>query len=355
MSSEQSAKEKGDSPPERPRLSAPRKVMFALATVVLFFIVVEGLLRAAGFQVVSDVEQMEFTFPIDDYNNNAPEPFLRRDPELFWTPRPGVLGHNSQGLYGPEFSPEKPQGVFRIVCIGDSCTHFGPHSYPEILQQMLADRIGDRKVEVINAGVIGYTSYQGLMMMRSRVRNWQPDLVTVYFGWNDHWLARGLEDKNQSGDAGGEMSGLLDDLRCVQLARMLTGGLKNDGETKVRVALSDYRANLTEIANLADSISSECWFITAPHAMDLSIPDYLMTSGEVNDPSKLIPMHQNYNSVVREVAGQTGSSLIDLESKMDAIPKQPLFVDDHIHLTLEGREFAAKQIAEALESEIDAK
>ena len=355
MSPRQTRSAKTESPAARQKLSAGRKLLFALATVTLFFVVVEGLLRVAGIQIVSDVEEMEFTFPIDDYNNSAPEPFLRRDPELFWTPRPGVAGHNSLGFIGPEFSPEKPDDVFRIVCIGDSCTHFGPQSYPEILQQLLdqarnsetpnSGALNDRKVEVINAGVIGYTSYQGLTLMRSKVANWQPDLVTVYFGWNDHWLARGLEDNQQTNNSPGTASRMLGSLRSVQLARMLTGGLTADGQPKPRVALTDYRSNLTEIANLCRSLKCQCWFITAPHAMDLSIPDYLMTSGEVADPSQLIPLHQSYNAAVREVAERTASSLIDLESSIDALPKQSLFLEDHIHFTLAGRRYAAEQIA----------
>ncbi|MCO8120374.1 GDSL-type esterase/lipase family protein [Stieleria sp. TO1_6] len=339
-------KSKAAAPPNaRPKLSWGRKLTFAVLTGVLFFVVVEGLLRVSGFQVVSDVQQMQFTFPIDDYNNNAPEPFLRRDRELFWTPRPGVVGHNSMGFYGPEFSQVKPEDVFRIVCLGDSCTHFGPQSYPEITQSLLRERLENDRIEVINAGVIGYTSYQGLTLMRTRVPRWQPDVVTVYFGWNDHWLSRGLEDKDQTGASPSSIDTLLGGLRSVQLAEMLTRGWRAGGSVPVRVSLQDYRENLIAIADQCDAIGSETVFLTAPHAMDLSIPEYLLTSGEVADASQLIPLHQSYNAVVREVAAETDSGLIDLAAQIDQVDKLPLFIDDHIHLTLAGRQYVAEQIA----------
>ena len=171
-----------------------RKILFSGITVLLIFGSIELLLRLAGFRVNLSVERMEFTFPIDDYNSSAPQPFLVRDEALFWRPKAGVMEHNSHGFYGPEFNVEKKSGVFRIVCLGDSCTHFGPDSYPDMLRVYL-DEMAPGKFEVINAGVIGYTSFQGRRLLESEVLDWSPDLVTVYFGWNDHWL--GAEGKTR--------------------------------------------------------------------------------------------------------------------------------------------------------------
>jgi lysophospholipase L1-like esterase len=334
----------------RRRIPLGRKLFFAGLIALVFFLGIEGLLRLAGFQVVGDVERMAFTFPIDDYNQGAPEPFLRRDPVLFWTPRPGVLGHNSKGFYGPEFDVDKDDGVFRVVCLGDSCTHFGNPTYPGIFQQLVNERYPDKRVEVINVGVIGYTSFQGRTLMETRVVDWDPDLVTVYFGWNDHWLARGLQDKQQSQQSGGAATEWLTDLRSVQLARMLTGGMADDDPPAMRVEPKDYRDNLTAIATMCDQLSCDTWFMTAPHALNLSIPDYLYTSGEVADPSALIPLHQSYNEIVREVAESTQSELIDLAQQFDRLEKQSLFLDDHIHLTLAGRRLVAETLVERLRS-----
>ncbi len=58
----------------------------------------------------------------------------------------------------------------------------------------------------------------------------------------------------------------------------------------------------------------------------------------------MIPLHKKYNSIVRQVAKDRGALVIDLESKLDELDKRSLFLDDHIHLSQQGRAFAAQQI-----------
>ena len=344
------ASEQPSTPPSdtRPKLPLRRKVLFSAIMLVLFFGSVEILLRLAGFQLVQNVENMEFTFPIDDYNKSAPQPFLVRDDTLFWRPKAGVMDHNSLGFYGPDFEIQKKPGVFRIVCLGDSCTHFGPVTYADMLRVYL-DETAPGKFEVINAGVIGYTSFQGRRLLESEVMKWSPDLVTVYFGWNDHWLARGREDKNQSAAASGAMD-FLSGIRVVQLTAFLMGRLKVEDGAAKRVELPDYRENLTSIARQCESNGVAVCFITAPHAFDLGIPPYLLESGEISDSESLIPMHQSYNQAVREVAVANNASLVDLAAEMDKMDKQTLFIEDHIHLSRGGRFYVTKRLIETLQS-----
>ena len=86
---------------------------------------------------------------------------------------------------GPEVAERKPPGTFRILCYGDSNTD-GPvrGGWPERLQQVLdRDRaVKGPKYEVLNAGVAGYTSHQGLLRFRSEVARFDPDLAPVSFG-----------------------------------------------------------------------------------------------------------------------------------------------------------------------------
>ncbi len=324
-----------------------KKLLFSLIAIVMFFGVAEGLLRIAGFQAEQRVERMEFTFPVDDYNANAPQRYLQRDETLFWKPIPGVLGHNSKGFYGPEFDEAKPAGVFRIVCLGDSCTHFGPISYPDILRAYL-DQEAPGKFEVINAGCIGYTSFQGRMVLEQQVMKWSPDLVTVYFGWNDHWLARGLQDKDQQVSEPPAVTNLLDNLRLMQLARLLKSGTVDRQTDVMRVEPDDYAANLTAMGDLLRKQDADVWYITAPHAMNLGIPPYLYSSGEISDPNRLVPLHESYNQIVRQVVQDHSATLVDLASRMDTMDKSSLFIEDHVHLSQEGKLFLVQCIAERL-------
>lgn len=309
----------------------------------------ELTLFVIGFDASTRIEKMAFTFPVDDYNRNAPTPFLERDPQLFWKLRPGVLGHNSQGFAGPEFSEFKPDGVFRIVCLGDSCTHFGPDAWPQQLQSRL-QRETAGAVEVINAGVIGYSSWQGRLLLQQRVVNWSPNVITVYFGWNDHWLARGFPDREQSAGLPWQLAvnNVLDHSRTYQLAAWGIARAARRAAPVTRVSLADYEQNLLEMAATARAHGIGVCLLTAPHALDLGIPEYLLTSGEVADAAQLPDLHRQYNDVVRRVAAAADLALIDLERDMDEMDKSTLFVEDHIHLSEAGRVYVARRVAETL-------
>ena len=96
------------------------------------------------------------------------------------------LRTNSLGLRGPDVADD---GTTRILAVGDSCT-FGwgvteAQSYPAQLQSVLDGAAGAHRYQVINAGVPGYTSYQGLVYLRERGLKLHPQIVIVGFGFND--------------------------------------------------------------------------------------------------------------------------------------------------------------------------
>ncbi len=326
-----------------------KKVSTGVMTALVILAVIEVGLRISGFERRSGVEYMRFTFPMDEYNRTAPEPFLVRDPVLFWKPKPRTLGHNSKGVFGPEFETTPRPGVFRIVSLGDSCTHFGPGPYPERLARLLSD-LKPNRFEVINAGVIGYTSYQGLQRLNTDVAEWSPDLITVYFGWNDHWIARGYRDSQQARRRFGMAAvyRAMEPLRIFQAVRtVVERRLRLVPESgQFRVTPDEFAANLRDIHSRGKSLGAQVWFLTAPHALDLGIPPYLLSSGEISDPSRLLELHQSYTDVVRQVAKETGAGLVDLQERMDRMDKRDLFMDDHIHLSDRGRTLVAQMLAE---------
>jgi len=89
------------------------------------------------------------------------------------------------GLRSPAIAARKTKP--RVLALGDSCT-FGvgvdnDETWPALLQEMLRENGLD--VEVINAGVPGYTAFQGLRFLKERGIELRPDLVVVCFGFND--------------------------------------------------------------------------------------------------------------------------------------------------------------------------
>jgi hypothetical protein len=95
---------------------------------------------------------------------------------------------NSHGMRGPDFATAKPAGVRRIVLLGDSVTFGYGVSEEECFATRLRLQLGS-DVEVINAGITGYSSWQGLRFYETVVREYRPDVLLVLFGYNDHHSA----------------------------------------------------------------------------------------------------------------------------------------------------------------------
>src|SRR5207249_2137529 len=93
-------------------------------------------------------------------------PFMRADPDLFWSPRPGFRGEfrghpvtiNRLGLRGAEL--REPRPARRILCLGDSITFGYGVGDDETYAAALGRHLAAGGAEVVNGGVTGYTSHQ---------------------------------------------------------------------------------------------------------------------------------------------------------------------------------------------------
>jgi len=112
---------------------------------------------------------------------------------LKFIPRPdyaeGDNLHNALGFRGQEVVVPKPPGVYRIVLLGGSTTYTYSvedyrHSYPYLLQEILREK-GHASVEVVNAGVPKYTTWESLINLAFRCLELEPDMVILYHGVNE--------------------------------------------------------------------------------------------------------------------------------------------------------------------------
>jgi len=83
-----------------------------------------------------------------------------------------------------------------IVCFGDSITagYAVRRGFPSFLLESLRQRFPDSKIEMINSGISGDTSQDGLSRLDWAVLSYEPDLVTINFGINDCVLVLSLEE-----------------------------------------------------------------------------------------------------------------------------------------------------------------
>lgn len=121
----------------------------------------------------------------------------RSDPDLFWSMKPNVsieygwatVTTNSLGLRAPEIGA-KAENEYRILSMGESTT-FGMEAanhqtYTDRLGALLQEKLPDKKVVAINAGVSAYSSFQSLKYFELRGLKLKPDLVLFYHEVNDY-------------------------------------------------------------------------------------------------------------------------------------------------------------------------
>lgn len=90
---------------------------------------------------------------------------------------------SSQGLHDREFRIEKPDGVTRILFLGDSVVDGleVPQEANSTKQLERLFREAGYQVEVINGGHYGYGTDQELLFYRYKGRNFKPDVVILGF------------------------------------------------------------------------------------------------------------------------------------------------------------------------------
>jgi lysophospholipase L1-like esterase len=198
------------------------------------------------------------------------------DEHTFWKVAPDEkTGVNNAGFRDRNSTTtDKADGIYRIICIGDSVTfgvpiHRNPpeKTFPTQLESLIGKRFGPDKVEVLNAGNPGYTSYQGLKQLKTRLLKYKPDLLIIQFGINDSSPAVGQTDKEQAKRSKAVLSvynALSKSAVCraiVKLIRRNPKDIRRSDSEKQRVSHSDFKKNMLMFMALGKLHDFECLFI----------------------------------------------------------------------------------------------
>lgn len=95
---------------------------------------------------------------------------------------------NAQGMRAERgFAYAKPDGTFRVVCLGDSFTIGYEVDFEDTFASVLERELGAAglRVEVLNAGVSGYSNAEECLYLERELHRYDPDLVLVSFFNND--------------------------------------------------------------------------------------------------------------------------------------------------------------------------
>lgn len=97
---------------------------------------------------------------------------------------------NSIGLRGSEIVVPKPDGVFRVVCIGDETVLAAEiaekDTFCKVLERQM-QALSSGRIEVINAGVPDYCPVLSFLQVRHRLAGLDPDLIIAHFDMTDVW------------------------------------------------------------------------------------------------------------------------------------------------------------------------
>ena len=157
-----------------------------VASVVVFFVIAEG------YFVVFNPQLLQTSIQATEGEANNSFHFYQYDEMLGWVPKPNAEGIyamsdsktqieiNSKGLRDQDYDYKKPEGIKRIVVLGDSFTWGYGVEEKNIFTEILEDELL-KNIQVINMGVSGYGNDQELLFFKKDGIRYNPDLVVVAF------------------------------------------------------------------------------------------------------------------------------------------------------------------------------
>ncbi len=358
--------------PTEPTIPWQRKLIYSMIVVFGFFGFVELALRVLDLGRPPVLGHLRFGYetgiPVFDADGIETEgevyqdmPLFEADSELFWRPIANTPFTGSLGFRKPEPVLPGRDGDLTILVLGDSCSFLGREPYPSRLGSRI-EEIAGRSCKVINASCPGYSSAQGVIKLHQCL-SLKPDVVIVYFGWNDHWKSlNGCTDKElvERRDAVQKLHSNLSSFRLYWLFQSLFSRQKAPvrlSDSPLRVPLEDYRSNLIEIYESCEKSGVRVVFVTAPSGFQQPMPEwapgffgqyYHMTPQQV---AQIPQTHAEYNQAIRELfQGKTNCFVVDLEANMKN--ETGLYRSDQIHLSEAGHQRAAELISSELASAI---
>ena len=248
---------------------------------------------------------------------------------------------NSEGYRTWEVSPNKNPGTYRIICLGDSTT-FGwgvnsSNNYPSQLNKKILYKFKDKNIEVLNFGVPGYSSRQGLVLIRDFViPRYSPDLIIVGYSINDAFLAEiedkyVINDKNLISSADNFMNNLAIYNALSDIIMKFKGSVeKRESKDLIqRVSFEDTKKNLDEIASLAKKYKLKIIFLNLFPSENMKFKEF---GSSVYDVSV---RHKELNNFFSD----RGYDFIDgttlLKYKLVEVKKNPEIFKSHLDFYIE--------------------
>jgi lysophospholipase L1-like esterase len=364
-------------------LSPRKKKLFRLIfilTIILPFVLLEIFVRATR----APVDLMVLTG-----RETGPNVIMLRSAQIdafsAYRGRPGQYGEsrtiNQFGFIStPDLTLEKPPDTIRIVFLGGSSTagvgsgFNDDETWPWQTVELLRQRFPEKKFELINGAMGGYSSFESYGRLWSRIRFFSPDIIVVYHGWNEMYYFDNPENIIQwrtlsNGDWTFEKTDrpivvyeplAIDYLiwpsqTLSQLRLSLSEQIGGEGETGQDKPLRSgfdpqgleiWRTNLQLLRETADLIGAELFVAKQATLISPDLPladrEPIGYSFHGFDHDTHIDMYEGiYRVIDEELPAEHVIDVTSLSGRTD------LFVD-HVHPTLAGSEAISEIMADFL-------
>jgi lysophospholipase L1-like esterase len=327
------------------RTTLPKRLLFSVLPLLLLLLVAEltarVLIEPAGVLAIRDPLSGQVNFDLNEYFRSHDELFWELKPDLRTQPSSWGDVTNSYGFRNVE-EPDTTHHRDRVLCLGDSVTYGVGLPIQDTWPSQLAR---DTRFEVFNAGVPGYTSYQGRVLYNLRCADLEPDIIVVEFGLNDvaSWPAVMGDGRVYLTDRERALTVRVHDpwFRLVQwmlsfrlpetdFPQQVTGYAE-----KPRVSVDEFRENLLSLGRKAP----QTVFLTWPLREEFDL------SSEKTLP---INTYRRYRQAIRSLAAD-GYIVIDVPEvfRRTGLPPAKLFLDP-VHPTPTGAWLVAEEVRDRL-------
>lgn len=311
-----------------------KKIILLTTAMVMTLGAGEIILRATNYGVITP----ELNFGVNTKMALDQGRFLS-DGDLFWKMPPHPMDKEIRAIQ-PDVAVPAKGSARRILVIGDSCSKLSQQVLP--YSALLEDTLTATGVEVWNASVPGYTSWQGRAWLKKQLLATEPDVAVIYFGWNDHWRSTGTTDAQYA--VGQKASSL----------RLLSLFNKPASEKPLRVSRAQYKENLAAMVADLQAQGVVVFLIAAPSNLTNEARQRVVQTGYLTPADNAVDLHRQYLLGLKEVADSTDAVMLNISGIFAGLkaPRE-LIMRDGIHLTDRGHQVLASVLAEACGPALD--
>jgi len=246
---------------------------------------------------------------------------------------------NSLGFRDREHAVEKPDGVYRVIVIGDSVAQgFGLEDDDEMFSAVMERELlaAGCNAEVLNFAVSGYNTQQEVETLKAKGLRYDPDMVVVAYCLNDWRQSCGyIMDHLLAEESKHRVSaGIMSRLKFSALARLVYFRFVKPA------ALTDKYAQLNE--NTVEKYFDILAGLGKEHSFDVLVvvfPNTYSWNEKGYDPR---------HKAVCDMAHGKGFATLDLVSLFEKESKENKMFLDIWHPTAHGHKVAGRAIAEAV-------